>query len=442
MKRYIIIFLGIAIFGTSTNLFGADSLAKKIQLGNNLMVLHKYIDAANEYAKVLAVDKDHPDALFNKSLCHYYLYEYDSANTYASHLLKVSPQISDAHNLYGLIKLKLNDTTAALKSFTEAIKLDKNFPEALLNRAKILLDKKDYNNAYKDIVKANNLDTNNAEIYFIRARIEHQLDKFAEAIDNYTKALINGRANPETLMNRANSYYKNKNYQEAINDYTEVIFREPLNYLAYNNRAFAFEGIGDSVRAFNDRMMVSDIYASDTLNPQNASLKLYSDKDSSFTISLPDFLISEDNKSKDSTIVLLMPPNANKDKGDLYVGNNIHRLNGKIKIVPFFAKMVGATEPAETIEIWRMMQDTSEKKFFKYEMLERKTKPYRSFPSITDRILYQKEIFDIPKISIVYAIVYGEHLIEMNFTFPLPLYNYYNKVIQNSFDSFNIIKIM
>ncbi len=442
MKRYIIIFLGIVIFGTATNLYSADSLEKKIQLGNNLMVLHKYIDAANEYAKVLAIDKNHPDALFNKSLCHYYLYEYDTASKYASHLLKISPQISDVHNLYGLIKLKLKDTAAALESFTKAIKIDNNFPEPLLNRAKILVDKKDYNNAYKDILNANNLDTNNAEIYYYRARIEHQLNKFVEAIDNYTKALLNGRVNPETFMNRANSYYKNKNYQDAINDYSQVIYQEPLNFLAYNNRAFAFEDIGDSVRAINDRLMVSDIYASDTLKPESATLKLFSDKDSSFTISLPDFLVSEENKYKDSTIVLFVPPNSSKDKGNLYVGNNAYRLTGRIKIVPFFSKMVGASEPAESIESWRMMQDTSEKKMFRYEKLERKTKPYRTFPSITDRILYQKEKYDVPAISIVYAVVYGEHLIEMNFAFPLPLYNYYNQIIQQSLDSFNIIRIM
>mgnify|MGYP005841245059 FL=1 len=432
MKIKFVLILCIVFISTKLHIFTQD-IEKNFELGRNLMVLSKWSDAANEFIKVLQKDPNHPDALFNVSLCYYYLQEYDSSDIFISKLIKQLPNKSDVHNLFGLVKLQKQDTNTAFKSFTKAIELDKNFAEALLNRGIIYLDWKKYEEAYKDLSKAAKLDTMNAAIYFNLARTEHSLKKYYDAIDHFRIAMENGYTNSDIFLRRANSYFKVDKYQEAIEDYTRVIMWEPLNVLAYNNRSFAFEKLGDMFRANQDKQFVAEVEMSKKLNAKDVQFIHYKSSDSGITMLLPERFISSETRYADSTVILF--------QADSLLAQT-HKVSFSLKIIPFYSRIVGANEPAELIEYWRKVQDSSESKYYRYELFERKNKPYRSFPTILDKIIFQEEPFGVASIIMNYGIVYGEHLIEFNFAIPLPLFFYYDEIFTKMLESLSVNRIL
>lgn len=411
----------------------AQDAKQNFELGKNLMVLSKWADAAKEFEKVLKKEPNNPDALFNKSLCHYFLYEYDTAMIEMNKLIKIAPNIPDVNNLYGLIKLKKQDTATAIEYFNKAIKLDSKFTEAYLNRGKVYLEKKQLDKAYADLTKALELDTLKPEIYFQLARTEHLLEKYSDALKHFTLAMEFGYTSSDVFMRRANTYFKLEDYDKAIKDYTRVIHWEPLHALAYNNRSFAFEKIGDTLHARQDKQMVADIEYSKTLNPDDVKMVKFKSSDSSFTILIPERFNSFERKYKDSIIVLFHP--------DSILAQN-HRVAFRIKIVPFYAHIIKANEPAEVIEHWRRVQDSAGTQYYRWELFERRNKPYRTFPTILDKILYQEDYLGVASVVWNYGIAYGDHLIEMSFAFPLPFYFYYNQIFEKTIASLSIDRIM
>lgn len=429
-RAYFIVLSLIIYFHSSA--FSQD-ITKNFELGKNLMVLSKWSDAANEFKKVLSKDPKHPDALFNISLCYYYLQEYDSSNQFISQLIKLMPKQADVNNLYGLVRLKLNDTLTALKSFSKSIELDSKFTEAYLNRGKLYLDLKQYNEAYKDLYKASQLDTLNGAVYFNLARAEHGLERYEDAIEHFRLAIENNYINSDILYRRGNTYFKLGNYQEAVDDYTRVIMWEPLNVLAYNNRSFAFEKLGDQQRADQDKRFVAAVELSKSLNPNDVKFVRYKSSDSGITMLIPERFNSSETRYEDSTVILFHPDS---------VLAQTHSVAFRIKIVPFYSRIVGSSDQAELIEYWRRSQDSAVTKYYRYELFERKNKFYRSFPSIFDKIIFQDEPYGVPSVIMNYGIVYGEHLIEFNFGIAMPLYFYYNEIFTKMLESFSVNRIL
>ncbi len=422
----------LMLFYSPFNAFSQDT-KKNFELGKNLMVLSKWADAANEFTKVLNKDPKNPDALFNISLCYYYLQEYDSSYHFISQLIKQMPNQADVNNLYGLVKLKQKDTLTALNSFTKAIELDNKFTEAYLNRGKIYLDLKQYNDAYKDLYKASQLDTINGTVYFNLARAEHGLERYAEAIEHFRLAIENNYVNSDILYRRGNTYFKLEKYKEAVDDYTRVIMWDPLNVLAYNNRSFAFEKLGDKHHADQDKRFVAAVELSKNLNPNDVKFVRYKSSDSGITMLIPERFNSSETRYEDSTIILFHP--------DSLLAQT-HSVAFRIKIVPFYSKIVGSSDQAVLIEHWRRSQDSAEGKYYRYELFERKNKFYRSFPSILDKIIFQDEPYGVPSVIMNYGIVYGEHLIEFNFGIAMPLYLYYNEVFTKMLESLSVNRIL
>jgi tetratricopeptide (TPR) repeat protein len=433
-KLNLIIILNFFLLNASI-IYSSETITKRIEFGKNLISLHKFEEAIAEFDSVLKVDKNNPDALFNKSLCYFRLDQYDSSLASLNLLVKVAPKIADGYNLKGIVEIKKMDTNSAFNDFCKAIELDKNFAEAYLNRAKILIERGKIEDSYKDLLKANSLDTLNPEIYFQIARTEHSLGKYKDAIQHFTAAMENNFINSDIFLRRANSYFKNKEYKQAIDDYTQVIYWEPLNPFAYNNRAFAFDMIGDSLSARQDRRTVEDIRLGEILDPNKTALNIFTNKDSLFTISLPnDFKIHEEN-FKDSTVVYFYPDS-------IFTYDN--RIGLKIKIIPFISRSIGSNETADIIEYWRKSQDSisTTPQFWRYQLAERVSKTYNNFPSILDKILMQKDKQSVATIIWNYGIAYGENLVEMRFIMPLPLYKYYSMIFQKTIESFKLKKVI
>jgi len=416
----------VSIFSINNSYSQVDSLMK---LGHNLMILHKYNDAANIYGEVLKTDPNHPDALFNKGLCHYYVYEYDSALKILNHLEKVTHNIADVFNLRGLTYLSLADTTKAMEDFNKAIQLDSKFTEAYGNRGALLNNFGRTEEAYKDLSYALSFDSSNTKVLFEHGKAAYKLGKYSEAIRDFTLVLSQG-ANEELFRRRGDAYYKNKNYNEAIEDYKRVLYINPIETVTLNNLAFAYEAIGDSTQSKNLRYMIQEIMYSQSLNPDSTEFISYSTPDSVLVIQLPRNFNQFFRTYKDSTIAYYMVDPINPDN---------YRIGMKIIVRRFESIRANTPSSEDLLEKWRQSRDLiSYEGIYRNNVLSRRHKLYRDYPTYLTQFLYQKTEKSEPIMRWEYAIAYGMHLIEIYVTFPMTMYGYYSPIFEKSLNSIDI----
>ncbi len=426
--RYFVFSIIISsIFSINISYSQVDSL---IKLGHNLMILHKYNDAANVYGEVLKIDPDHPDALFNKGLCHYYVYEYDSALKILNHLEKVTHNIADVYNLRGLTYLSLADTVKAMADFNKAIQIDSKFSEAYGNRGALLNKFGRTEEAYKDLSYALAFDSSNSKVLYEHGKAAYKLGKYSEAIRDFTLLLSKGGGGEELFQRRGDAFFKNKNYKEAIDDYTRVLYMNPIELVTLNNLAFAYEAIGDSTQANNLRQMIQEIIYAQSLNPDSTEFISYSPPDSIFSIQLPRNFNQFFRTEKDSTIAYFMVDPINPDNYRIGMKIIVRRYEGIRQNIPSSEDM---------LEKWRQSRDTiSYEGVFRNDILSRRHKLYRDYPTYLTQFLYQKTMKSEPIMRWEYAIAYGLHLIEVYVTFPMTMYGYYTPIFEKSLNSIDI----
>ena len=420
----------VFVLGTNSVFAYTSKVDSLMKLGNNLMTLHKYNDAAGVFGQVLQVDKDHPDALFNKGLAHYYVYEYDSALTLLNHLEKVTHNIADVYNLRGMTYVFLKDTTKAMADFNKAIELDNKFSEAYGNRGALLNDLGKTDQAYKDLSYALSYDSSNSKVLLEHGKAAYKKDKYSEAIRDFTLLLAKGGVSGELFQRRADAFYKNGNYIEAIDDYNKVLYLNPIDLVALNNLSFAYEAAGDSSQSKNVRRMVDEILYAKSLDPDTTKLVIYSTPDSIFSINLPQNFNQFYKTDKDSTIAYYMVDPINPDN---------YRIGMKVIVRKYEGIRSNTTSSEDLLEKWRMIRDTvSYEGVYRNDIFTRRHKLYRDYPTYLTQFLFQKNVKSEPVMRWEYAIAYGLHLIEIYITFPMTFYGYYSPIFEKSIDSFNI----
>lgn len=426
-KSLILFVIVLNLFTLNFSYAQIDSLMK---LGGNLIMLHKYNDAANVFGEVLAKDPDHPDALFNKSLCHFYVYEYDSALVLLNHLEKVTLNIPDVFNLRGMTYVYLKDTTKAMADFNKAIQIDKKFSEAYANRGALLNDQGKTEQAYKDLSYALSFDSSNSKLLLEHGKAAYKKGKYSESIRDFTLLLSQGSASGELFQRRGDAFYKNKNYVEAIDDYSKVLYINPLDLVILNNRAIAYESIGDSSQAKVDRQMIQEILYAQSLSVDSTKFALYSTPDSIFTIMLPINFNQFFKTDKDSTIAYYMVDPVNTDN---------FRIGMKIIVNKYEGIRSNTASSEDMLEDWRQKRDAIMlTDVFRNDILTRRSKLYRDYPSYLTQIIFQKDVKSEPVMHFEYAIAYGMHLVEIYINFPFSMYSYYNQIFEKSLDSFDI----
>lgn len=420
----------IFIISSSSILASTSKVDSLMKLGNNLMILHKYNDAASVFGEALQMDKDHPDALFNKSLAHYYVYEYDSALALLNHLEKVTRNIADVYNLRGLTYIFLNDTTKAMADFNKAIEIDDKFSEAYGNRGALLNDLGKTEEAYKDLSYALSYDSSNSKVLMEHGKAAYKKDKYSEAIRDFTLLLAQGANSEDIFRWRGDAFYKNKNFIEALDDYNRVLYMNPINLVALNNSSFAYEAIGDTSQALNLRQRVNEIIYAKSLNPDSTEFTRYTTPDSLFSIHLPKNFNQFFKTDKDSTIAYYMVDPINPEN---------YRIGMKIIARRFEGIKQNTPTSEDLLEKWRQSRDTiNYEGIFRNDILVRKHKLYRDYPSYLTQYLYQNNLKSEAIMHWEYAIAYGLHLIEIYITFPMTFYGYYTPIFEKSLDSFNI----
>jgi tetratricopeptide (TPR) repeat protein len=124
-----------------------------------------YTDAIEEYNRVLIKDPGFLPALSRLSLLHYRRMEYKKAIDYARQALSVDTYDPETNYIFGLINLKLENTTEALSGFSIASHSPLTKSAAYLELSKVFLREKNFASAISYAEKSTDYNRNNISAY-------------------------------------------------------------------------------------------------------------------------------------------------------------------------------------------------------------------------------------------------------------------------------------
>jgi tetratricopeptide (TPR) repeat protein len=141
----------------------------------------------------------------------------------------------------------------ALPFLNKAIAIRPNFPEALMDRGRILcLRLHQEETAIKDFSEVIHLEPEYAWAYYRRGECYALVERYDLALADYNRALQLEPANHFFLVGRGIVFLRQKDYQKAITDFTEAIRIDPYGGLAYQKRSEAKKAVGDAAGAMAD----------------------------------------------------------------------------------------------------------------------------------------------------------------------------------------------
>jgi tetratricopeptide (TPR) repeat protein len=157
-----------------------------------------------------------------------------------------------AYILRGRANASLNQTEAALRDFTSAARLQPGSPDALVERAAVRLDLRDYRAVIADCGEAILRDAKVPRAYLLRGIARREMGDVSQSLDDFNHAVALSR-DVDTYFQRATTYQLAGQHSKAIADLDQMIFLLPGNPLGYLARAKSRQALGDETGARADR---------------------------------------------------------------------------------------------------------------------------------------------------------------------------------------------
>ncbi len=169
-----------------------------------------------------------------------------------SEAIRLQPDFAEALNNRGAVKANQGDLTGALEDFNESIRLLSDEATAFSNRGNVRKRQGDLKGAIKDYNKAIRIDPEYAAAFSNRGNAFNSMGDLKRAIRDYTKAV---RLDPDYaagFYNRGVVHQTGGNHDGAIKDYSEAIRLDPDYAKAWYNRARVHEEKGEFAVAIAD----------------------------------------------------------------------------------------------------------------------------------------------------------------------------------------------
>jgi tetratricopeptide (TPR) repeat protein/V8-like Glu-specific endopeptidase len=201
----------------------------------------------NKVAQYLPKDPEIADYIAKHSLDTGYSrgeeIDYDSSIADLGQAMKAKPQDAELRLRHGLWQAAAGNTDAAIDDYTAALKLEPNYPAALLSRSQSLSDrddkaKKDLETAISDLTTLIGRFKDSAELIMNRGYIYSRDRRFEEAAADFSDVLKLRPKSSGALRARAGAYADLKQFDKAAADYESAIDLEPdlpTSYIARGN---------------------------------------------------------------------------------------------------------------------------------------------------------------------------------------------------------------
>lgn len=145
-----------------------------------------------------------------------------------------------------------NNYDEAIRCFSEAITLQRNYANAYFNRGKARKAKGDQEGAIKDYDIVIRLQPDDAEAYNNRGILRRTKGDLDGAIQDFDKAIRLQSNYAEAYNNRGNVHRTKGDLDRAIQDYDEAISLQPNYTQAIYNRGYVYQTKGDTDRAIKN----------------------------------------------------------------------------------------------------------------------------------------------------------------------------------------------
>lgn len=172
-----------------------------------------------------------------------------NAEKYYTQLIEENSDDLFAYTARASLRLQQGKHEAAIKDYTECIRLTPQSPTALVNRAGAWLIILQPDNAIADCNEAIEIDGEYVRAFAARSAAWNRKKNYDKAIDDATTAIKLDPQYVGAYSTRGNAW-KNKNrFDKALADYDEAIRLIPNNALAYYNKACCYAVQGQKQQA-------------------------------------------------------------------------------------------------------------------------------------------------------------------------------------------------
>jgi len=348
----------IAVLILSFPKLNAD-ISKWFKDGLELYQNRNYNDAILNIRKVIENDPQNAQAYYYIGMCYLMTQQFDDAIDNFTTSIKLDSKNPDAFNNRGIANGYVGNPDAAFDDFDRAILLDPNFSEAYLNRGTALIEKQDFENAEKDLLKSIKYDKNNPSAYYHIGRMKISNGNREEAIKYYKLAIKYGMNAPDVYFDLGNVYFSKKNYKSAIKEYTNAIKLDPRFDKALNNRAMAYDNIGNQKLAKKDRERINEITGVTFIDKDKIKyIKIFPDN-KAFNLKIPSHWHKKNFNDTNRVEIFISPYDLTENKPVL--------TSIDITMQTDLKNRYGISESGDIINFWR---SSNEMNFEDYETNE------------------------------------------------------------------------
>jgi len=220
---------------------------------------------------ILEIDPDNPITHFTQIKSYLELDHPEKAFEIAKKLLsslKSYPPNMDKPQLLipfirmcAVIKLKEKKFQESLEYLTEALAIDENDIDILIQKGRCLLDFNKYPESIECFKIVLDSHPDNAEANFFLGEVMRSLKKYPESIECYKKALVADSDNLQTTVAIGNSYSEIGEKQLAIECFDKVLEIEPYNLSVQTYRIVALDDLlqNSELVAILDEKLKTDV---------------------------------------------------------------------------------------------------------------------------------------------------------------------------------------
>jgi tetratricopeptide (TPR) repeat protein len=163
--------------------------------------------------------------------------------------IRLDPQLVQALVERGQIYRQGRKPDRAIADFNAALELDSTLVDVYQRRGNALLDQGRIEEAITDFNTAIQIDPTDAEAYLHRARAHFRNKDNSNVIEDATQALRLDSELANAYLLRGTAYSSRNHHDEALADFDKAVQCEPRNALAYNERGLAYARKGDYTQA-------------------------------------------------------------------------------------------------------------------------------------------------------------------------------------------------
>lgn len=220
----------------------------------------QYDKAAEDYTKSLQYKPGDVDALFNRGVMYKMQGKLDLALADYARVAQLSPNDADLYGNRGNVYYLQNKMAEAYNDYSKAIRLNPKKALYYLNRGSVYTRWEQYDSAFADYNTAVNLNPGYTDALIERGNIYMNQKQQPElGLADYRRVLEIDPKYSNAWMNIGVYYHNKESFSQAIENYNKAIEADPKNMLAYLNRASAYESIGNSKLANQDKKKYVDL---------------------------------------------------------------------------------------------------------------------------------------------------------------------------------------